>query len=78
MTYQSINPNTGKVLKTFEHLTEVQLEKSLASADNCFQTWRHKSYSERAVIVNKAAFDALYTPTKQTVLKATADAEVRG
>jgi succinate-semialdehyde dehydrogenase/glutarate-semialdehyde dehydrogenase len=55
MTYQSINPNTGKVLKTFEHLTEAQLEKSLASADNCFQTWRHKSYSERAVIVNKAA-----------------------
>ncbi len=55
MTYQSINPNTGKVLKTFEHLTEEQLEKSLAAADNCFQTWRHKSYSERAVIVNKAA-----------------------
>ena len=38
------------------------------------QAWLPKN----AVIVNKAAFDALDTPTKQTVLKATADAEVRG
>jgi len=55
MPYQSINPNTGKLLKSFEHLTEAQLEKALAAADNCFQTWRHKSYAERALIVNKAA-----------------------
>jgi len=55
MTYQSINPNTGKLLKSFEHLAGAQLEKSLAAADNCFQSWRHKSYAERAVIVNKAA-----------------------
>ncbi len=55
MTYQSINPNTGKLLKSFEHLSATQLEKALAAADECFQTWRHKSYAERAVIVNKAA-----------------------
>ena len=55
MTYQSINPNTGKLLKSFEQLTEAQLEKSLAAADHCFQSWRHKSYAERAVIVHKAA-----------------------
>jgi succinate-semialdehyde dehydrogenase/glutarate-semialdehyde dehydrogenase len=55
MAYQSINPNTGKLLKSFEQLTEAQLEKSLAAADNCFRTWWHKTYAERAVIVNKAA-----------------------
>ncbi|MEO6278222.1 NAD-dependent succinate-semialdehyde dehydrogenase [Roseateles sp.] len=54
-SYQSINPNTGKLLKSYEHLTAPQLETSLAAAENCFQTWKHKSYSERAVIVNKAA-----------------------
>ena len=55
MTYQSVNPNTGKVLKSFEHLNDTQLETSLAAAEHCFQSWKKKSYAERAVIVNKAA-----------------------
>jgi TRAP-type transport system periplasmic protein len=38
------------------------------------QAWLPKN----AVIVNKAAFDALDAPTKQAVLKAAADAEARG
>jgi TRAP-type C4-dicarboxylate transport system substrate-binding protein len=38
------------------------------------QAWLPKN----AVVVNKAAFDALDAPTKQAVLKAAADAEVRG
>ncbi len=54
-SYQSINPNTGKLLKSFEHLSNAQLEKALAVSDSCFQTWKHKSYAERAVILNKAA-----------------------
>lgn len=55
MTYQSVNPNTGKLLKTYEQISSAQLETSLAEADKCFRTWRHKSYTERAIIVNKAA-----------------------
>ncbi len=55
MTYQSINPNTGKLLKSFEHLTAAQLEKSLATAEATFQKWKHTSYAQRAVIINKAA-----------------------
>ncbi|MEB0059438.1 MULTISPECIES: NAD-dependent succinate-semialdehyde dehydrogenase [unclassified Variovorax] len=55
MTYQSINPNTGKLLKSYEHLTSVQLEKSLSAAQGCFEKWKHKSYAERAAIINKAA-----------------------
>jgi succinate-semialdehyde dehydrogenase / glutarate-semialdehyde dehydrogenase len=55
MAYQSINPNTGKLIESFEHLTNPQLEKKLAAADSCFQTWKHTSYAERAVILNKAA-----------------------
>lgn len=38
------------------------------------QAWLPKN----AVIMNKAAFDALDAPTKQAVMKAAADAEVRG
>jgi succinate-semialdehyde dehydrogenase / glutarate-semialdehyde dehydrogenase len=55
MTYQSLNPATGKLLKKFEELTDKQLETKIAAAATCFETWRHKSYAERAVIVAKAA-----------------------
>ena len=55
MTYQSINPNTGKLLKSYEHLTAAQLEKSLATAEAAFQKWKHTTYAERAAIINKAA-----------------------
>ena len=55
MPYQSINPNDGKLLKSFEHMAPAQLEKSLADAQHCYQTWKHRSYAERAVVLKKAA-----------------------
>jgi len=55
MTYQSVNPNTGKMLKSFEHLNNAQLEKALGAAEHCFQSWKKTSYAERAAIVDKAA-----------------------
>jgi succinate-semialdehyde dehydrogenase / glutarate-semialdehyde dehydrogenase len=55
MTYQSVNPADGKVLRKFEELTDKELETRLATAEACFNTWRHKSYADRAVIVAKAA-----------------------
>jgi succinate-semialdehyde dehydrogenase/glutarate-semialdehyde dehydrogenase len=55
MAYQSFNPATGKLLKSFDELTDGELEKKLATAAKCFETWKHKSYAERAVIVAKAA-----------------------
>ena len=53
--YQSVNPYNGKVAKTFETLTDKQLEEKLALAAKCYETWRHTSYAERARIVSKAA-----------------------
>jgi len=55
MAYQSLNPATGKLLKKFDELTDKQLEEKLATAEKCFETWKRKSYAERAVIVAKAA-----------------------
>jgi TRAP-type transport system periplasmic protein len=56
--------STGVDSKTYEHIK------------NWYDTqaWLPKN----AVIVNRAAFDALDAPTKQAVLKAAADAETRG
>ncbi|MFM0209515.1 NAD-dependent succinate-semialdehyde dehydrogenase [Paraburkholderia sediminicola] len=55
MAYQSVNPNNGKVLKSFDKLTDEQLEKSISAAETCFQTWKHTTYAQRAEIVAKAA-----------------------
>jgi succinate-semialdehyde dehydrogenase/glutarate-semialdehyde dehydrogenase len=55
MSYQSINPFDGKTLKTFDTLSDSQLETKLAAAATCFATWKNKSYKERAVIVAKAS-----------------------
>ena len=53
MNYQSVNPNDGKLLKSFEHLSSAQLEQSLATAESCFQSWKHTSYAERAAILRR-------------------------
>jgi succinate-semialdehyde dehydrogenase/glutarate-semialdehyde dehydrogenase len=53
--YQSVNPFDGKTAKTFEELTDAQLEAKIAAAQTCYETWRRKTYAERAVIIAKAA-----------------------
>lgn len=53
--YQSVNPCNGKILKTFEELTDRQLEKAIKTAATCFETWRQMTFAKRAVVAAKAA-----------------------
>jgi len=53
--YQSVNPYDGKIFKTFEELTDAQLETALATAATCYDTWRHITFAERATVTAKAA-----------------------
>ncbi|MBX9756633.1 MAG: aldehyde dehydrogenase family protein [Pseudomonadaceae bacterium] len=56
MTYQSTNPFDGKILQTFQECSPPQLEEKLARASDCFQnTWRNKSFPERAAVLARAA-----------------------
>lgn len=55
MAYQSINPNDGRLLESFEPISNDGLEEALAAAEQCFQAWKHTSYAQRAAIVAKAA-----------------------
>jgi succinate-semialdehyde dehydrogenase/glutarate-semialdehyde dehydrogenase len=55
MTYQSVNPFDGTVSKTFPELTDPQLESAMATAATCYETWRGKTYAERAAVVERAA-----------------------
>jgi succinate-semialdehyde dehydrogenase / glutarate-semialdehyde dehydrogenase len=54
-SYQSVNPYDGRTLETFEELTATQLEKAIKTAETCFESWRHTTFAERAIIVAKAA-----------------------
>ena len=38
MTYQSVNPYDGQLLKSFDELTDKELETALATADTCFKS----------------------------------------
>jgi succinate-semialdehyde dehydrogenase/glutarate-semialdehyde dehydrogenase len=55
MAYQSVNPYDGKTLKTFEELTDKQLETALENAAACFENWRHTTFAKRAAVAAKAA-----------------------
>ena len=55
MPYQSVNPNDDKEIRSFEHLTSAQFNKSPGAAEHGFQTSRPKTYAVRAVMANKAA-----------------------
>ncbi len=55
MSYQSINPNNGELVKSFEEHTDQQLETAIAAAQACFHSWKNLSFRDRAAIVAKAA-----------------------
>jgi succinate-semialdehyde dehydrogenase/glutarate-semialdehyde dehydrogenase len=55
MTYQSLSPFNGTLIKDFKDINAAEYETKLAAAQTCFETWRHKTYAERAVIIAKAA-----------------------
>src|SRR3989338_806051 len=53
MPIQSKNPTTEEVLKTFEEISDKELEKKLALADKAFKSWKKTSFKERAVLMLK-------------------------
>ncbi len=54
-SYQSVNPCTGKILKTFKECSDRQLESALKTAASGFETWRHTTFAARRKIAAKAA-----------------------
>lgn len=55
MGYQTTNPYTGEVLKTFDTATEADITKAIDTADAAFQEWSRKSVEERVAVLAKAA-----------------------
>jgi succinate-semialdehyde dehydrogenase / glutarate-semialdehyde dehydrogenase len=55
MAIATINPTTGETVKTFEELTNAQIEAKLQLATSTFQTHRHTSFADRARSMTRAA-----------------------
>lgn len=56
MLYQSINPATGEIIRTFPTISESELEAAVAKADACHrEDWSHRAVSERARILSRVA-----------------------
>jgi len=55
MAYESINPYNNKLVKTFDELTDSQLEEKIVAATACYEVWKKKSYAERAKVIAKAS-----------------------
>jgi len=56
MTYRSVNPYDGKVLKTFDDITDVALERTVTQACRAFTgNWSGWSIAQRAQVLRNAA-----------------------
>ena len=55
MSIQSINPYTLEKLKSFDEMTESEIEKAIAKAHETYQFWKFTTYDKRAQVLNKVA-----------------------
>ncbi|MFB9311906.1 NAD-dependent succinate-semialdehyde dehydrogenase [Nocardioides plantarum] len=51
--YQVVNPATGKVVETFDHATDQEIESALAGAHAAYGVWRDVPIAERARTVTR-------------------------
>jgi succinate-semialdehyde dehydrogenase/glutarate-semialdehyde dehydrogenase len=64
MAIATINPSTGLLVKTFEPLSEAQLEEKLQRAAHTFSSYRNVPFAERSRMMLKAA--AILETEKET------------
>jgi len=55
MAFQTINPVTNKVVKTFDEMTLAAADKAVAQAVNTFDNWKKTDYRFRAQLLQKVA-----------------------
>ncbi len=51
MPIASVNPATGQTVRTFEELSDAELETRLERADDAFRRWRRTPVAERAAMI---------------------------
>ena len=64
---KTVNPATNEVVKSFEEMTEQEIENAIADAHRAYQDWKKTSYEERAKLLHKVA--ALMRKKKSALAK---------
>lgn len=59
-SYRVQNPKNNEIVETFEVISDADLERAIASADEAFSSWRETPLEQRAEVLRKVAslFDA--------------------
>lgn len=55
MPIQTKNPATNKVVKSFDEMTDQQVQSAIKISDNTFNEWRNTSFEKRAALLHKVA-----------------------
>ena len=55
MSYVSVNPATGEVLRTFTEHTDEEMWDALTIANQAFRPWASRPFSERSKIIGRSA-----------------------
>jgi succinate-semialdehyde dehydrogenase/glutarate-semialdehyde dehydrogenase len=53
--YQVVNPATGQVVETFDHVSDADLESTIAAAHQAYASWKDVPIEERAKVVTRIA-----------------------
>jgi succinate-semialdehyde dehydrogenase/glutarate-semialdehyde dehydrogenase len=67
MAIATINPATGQTIKTFEALTDAQVDQKIQKATETFRSFRKLSFADRARMMNRAA--EILESEKETLAK---------
>ncbi|MFV8370041.1 NAD-dependent succinate-semialdehyde dehydrogenase [Flavobacterium sp. LB2R40] len=67
MAIQTVNPNTNKVERTFDEMTDEVVDLLIAQSAETFVTWKEKNYESRAQILHKVA--SLMREKKESLAK---------
>jgi succinate-semialdehyde dehydrogenase/glutarate-semialdehyde dehydrogenase len=55
MSIQTTNPNTNKIVKSFDEMSDVQVEAAIAKSNSFFHEWKKTSYADRSKVLHKVA-----------------------
>lgn len=55
MAFQTINPTTNKLIKSFDEMTDAALDKSVTQAATAFEDWKQTDYQTRSQLLYTVA-----------------------
>ncbi len=55
MSIKTTNPATNKVLKSFEEMTEKQVDDAITLSSTTYKQWKKTSYADRATLLHRVA-----------------------